>query len=321
MPSTAPEPVLHVVAGAIRRGDQVLLARRHDHAHQGGLWEYPGGKLDVGETPEQGLRRELHEELGIDVRACRPLIRIPWTYPDRRVLLEVFTVSEFSGEPHGREGQPLQWTDIDRLDELDFPAANRGITRALQLPPYYLITPEPARPRRDWLDAIRHYAEAGGTLIQLRAKTLDSSDLQTLATQVRKLLWSRNNIKLLINGDPDLAATLGCGLHLTSTQLHTLHQRPDNIPGLIAASCHTPADIHHANTLGLDFIVLSPILEAKHPDQPLLGWHQFATLTAEATMPVYALGGISRTDLDASLSSGGQGIAAIRGLWPGRVGS
>ena len=108
--------VVHVAAAALVDDDgRVLLARRADEAHQGGLWEFPGGKLERDESIDDGLRRELHEELGIDIVSHRPLIRVRHDYDDRSVLLDVHRVDAGRGEPHGREGQPLAWVAVDEL--------------------------------------------------------------------------------------------------------------------------------------------------------------------------------------------------------------
>lgn len=318
MPSTEPDPTpLQVVAGVLRRDGKVLLSRRHVDAHQGGLWEYPGGKLEAGEGLEQGLVRELHEELGVEATAWRPLISVPWDYPDRRVVLHVFIVTGFSGEPHGREGQALSWVPMADVTGMPMPAANHAISRALLLPSCYLITPEPIGARRDWLDALRRYVSAGGRLIQLRAKGLGARERAALAGQVLGILTAWPEVRLLINGDVELARRLGTGLHLTGEQLRALGGRPAGIAGLVAGSCHDAGDIERANALGLDFIVLSPVREGKGRDTSLLGWDGFAALTAKARMPVYALGGVGRQDIDQAVAAGGQGIAAIRGLWPG----
>jgi 8-oxo-dGTP diphosphatase len=119
-----------VAAGVILRDRQVLIARRH----QGGLWEFPGGKLEEGESVPQALTRELKEEIGITVETAEPLLQISHDYSDKQVLLDFWTVSAFSGEPEGREGQSLQWCDLDRLREREFPAANVPVVdRLLEL--------------------------------------------------------------------------------------------------------------------------------------------------------------------------------------------
>lgn len=110
----------------------ILITRRPDHVHQGGLWEFPGGKVEADETVEAALRRELHEELGITVRAAEPLLRIRHVYPDKTVLLDVWRVTAWRGEPHGREGQPLTWALPAKLAEFAFPAADESIIARLR---------------------------------------------------------------------------------------------------------------------------------------------------------------------------------------------
>ena len=125
---------VHVVAGAIADAQgRVLVSRRPEGVHQGGLWEFPGGKLEPGETPQRGLERELAEELGIQVLESRPLLQVHHDYGDRRVLLDVHRVTSFAGAPVGREGQPLAWRHLEDLDPRDFPAADGPIITALRL--------------------------------------------------------------------------------------------------------------------------------------------------------------------------------------------
>ena len=133
MPSTAVKQV-HVAVGVICDADQrILIARRADHLHQGGLWEFPGGKVEAGETVQEALVRELQEELAIAVatEGCQPLTEIHHDYGDKAVLLDVWWVREFSGEPQGAEGQPLQWVEPNTLNDYPFPAANRAIIDAI----------------------------------------------------------------------------------------------------------------------------------------------------------------------------------------------
>lgn len=123
---------LQVVVGIVAGADgTVLITRRSDDVHQGGLWEFPGGKVEHGESAIEALGRELHEELGIMLRAAEPLLQVDHTYPDRRVLLDVWRVTDFRGEPHGREGQPLVWVSPDEMEHFAFPAADAPIIAAL----------------------------------------------------------------------------------------------------------------------------------------------------------------------------------------------
>ena len=112
---------------------RIFLAKRLKNAHQGGLWEFPGGKIEAHETPVEALKRELAEELGIEIVSAEPFICIAFDYPDKAVVLEVFTVTGFQGEPWGREGQQTGWFELPELTGLDFPAANLRILEKLQL--------------------------------------------------------------------------------------------------------------------------------------------------------------------------------------------
>ncbi|MFT5605544.1 MAG: 8-oxo-dGTP diphosphatase [Paracoccaceae bacterium] len=123
--------LLHVAAGVILRDGQLLLSKRHKHAHQGGLWEFPGGKLEVSESTEQALARELREELGLVVRRAEPMMKVEHDYGDKKVLLDIWWVLDFDGEASGREGQLVQWCALANLAELSFPVANQCIVDEL----------------------------------------------------------------------------------------------------------------------------------------------------------------------------------------------
>jgi len=129
---TTNRPQLHVAVGVVLRQQQVLLALRHAKQHQGDKWEFPGGKLEANETAAQALQRELLEEIAIEVTACSPFMTLHYDYPERTVLLDIWLVTAFTGEPHGVEGQPLQWIDIADLHTLTFPDANQPIVAKLQ---------------------------------------------------------------------------------------------------------------------------------------------------------------------------------------------
>lgn len=306
---------IHVMAGVIENpAGEILIARRADKAHQGGLWEFPGGKLEPGETPEQALARELDEELGIQVRQCRPQIRIHHDYGDKQVFLDVWRVTAFSGQPHGREGQPVRWVRPEALGEFAFPLANRPIVTAAQLPAHYLITPEPTA-IGPWLAQLEAALEKGVRLVQLRAKSLDEAGLRELSREVvrRCRAWGAS---WLLNGQPELARACGAdGVHLPERELGTMSVRPEGLRW-VAASCHGPDSLRQARERGCDFAVLSPVQATlTHPDSAALGWERFGHWVENAGLPVYALGGLQRDDTSLSWRHGAQGIAAMRGLW------
>jgi 8-oxo-dGTP diphosphatase len=310
--------IIHVMAGAIADANgRILVGKRPDHVHQGGLWEFPGGKLEPGESPEQGLARELAEELGIQVRTSRPLIRVHHDYGDRHILLDVHRVDDYAGVPHGREGQPLAWLAPEDMDPAAFPAADRPIITALRLPTFMLITGEDPGQPNEFLARLGRALEAGARLVQLRAHRLPTNDYAHLA-QAACDLCDRKGARLLLNRDPtEVANVARHGLHLNSRVLMGLRARPGRAGELIGASCHDPAQLARAAELGLDYALLSPVKPtASHPGAGPLGWETFAAWVDPVPLPVYALGGLTADDLNDAFQHGAQGIAAIRGLWP-----
>ncbi len=295
---------------------EVLLTRRPEHVHQGGLWEFPGGKVEAAETIQAALRRELHEELGITVLSARPLIRIRHAYPDKRVLLDVWRVDRYLGEPRGLEAQPLRWATPEAMNRLRFPAADVPIINALRLPSFYLITGDPADRPAVFLHCLERALQRGIRLLQLRARQLPEPALLDLYRQARTLA-KHYEATLLLNGSPEQALAIQAdGVHLSARRLLELQSRPLPADRWVAASCHTETELCHACRLGLDFVVVSPVKPTRsHPDTPPLGWAGLQALTEMANLPVYALGGMTSDDLEQSWRHGAQGIAAIRSLW------
>jgi len=137
MPTTVPEhpspqAILVVAAVILDARNHCLLALRPKHKHQGGLWEFPGGKVERDEAPFDALRRELFEELELEVRGAEPLLVTTHDYDDKRVTLDVWVVRDFTGEPRGMEGQELRWYAPDELRSVNFPAANYPIVQAVE---------------------------------------------------------------------------------------------------------------------------------------------------------------------------------------------
>lgn len=307
---------VHVAVGVLEdaRG-RVLIARRPEHVHQGGLWEFPGGKVDAGETLEQALRRELWEELAIRVLRTEPLIRIPHHYADKSVLLDVHKITEFAGVPQGNEGQPVRWVDPMDLGLYHFPAANAAILTALKLPDQMLIT-GPSASLDEALRNAERALQSGIRLLQLRSPALSEIDYAALAHPLAALCQHYNALFICNTHIAHWRKLQLGGLHLNERQLWQCSVRPvpDNV--LLGASCHDAQSIDQANTLGVDYLTLSPVAPtASHPGAPPLGWQRFAQLTARAKVPVYALGGMTPADVVKARRQGAQGIAGIRFGW------
>jgi 8-oxo-dGTP diphosphatase len=294
---------------------RVLLGRRHPAAHQGGLWEFPGGKVEPDETAREALTRELREELGISPTVCRPLIRVPHRYPRYAVLLEVWRVDAFSGVPRGLEGQPITWVEPHRLASIPMPAANRPVATAARLPSLYLITPEP-EDTAAFLLRLERQLRTGIRLVQLRARRMASTALRQLA-QESLSLCQRYRAELLLNAEPELVEEAGAhGVHLTGAQLMGLERRPLGRGKWVAASCHDAEELAKAREIGADFAVLSPVLLTRsHPGAEPLGWEAFRKLVEPCPFPVYALGGMRPQHLPIAFEHGAQGIAAISAFW------
>lgn len=308
---------MHVAAAVIIDDTgRILVSQRAEHAHQGGLWEFPGGKLEPGETAQLALARELEEELGIRPTESEPLIRIRHAYDDRLVVLDFFRVTAYQGEAKGREGQPLCWMLPEEMVAETFPAADRPVITALQLPKYYLITGANPRKVPEFLESLSLALTQGIRLVQLRAHQLADAAYRQLIAEVLPMCRSRE-VKLLINRAESILDWHGeaDGLHLTSSNLNSLTLRPSGA-GLIGASCHNLQQLKKAETLGLDYALLSPVrATSSHPGSPNLGWAKFAAWVEQVNLPVYALGGMERDDLSIAISRGAQGIAGISTFW------
>lgn len=310
---------MHIAVGVLRndRGE-VLIARRAKDRHLGGCWEFPGGKLEPGEDVQAALRRELREELGVAITTARPLISIRHRYPDRAVLLDCWRVNGWEGAVHGREGQPIAWVRPEALEERRFLPADRPIITAARLPSLYLISPEPGPDLDAFLARLDARLEAGVRLFQLRCRVVPPLRYRELV-RASRALCERRGAQLILNSarGRDLAHEAH-GLHLTSADLLALERRPLGRGLLVGASCHDAGEIEHAARLGLDFIVLGPLVATPtHPGARTLGFAGFAELVRAAPLPVYALGGLGPADLPQSWRAGAQGVAAIRGLWDG----
>lgn len=310
--------MLNVVAAVIHNPQgQILIAQRPLHKHQGGLWEFAGGKIDEGESATQALVRELQEELGITATHYRPLLTVEHHYTDKSVRLQVFRVTAFDGTAHGAEGQPTAWVRPDELANYPFPAANTPILKAAVLPDVYYITPEAAEVGRDLLTWLQTQLRANMWLC-LRAKSLSKADYLQLAQQVAELC-EQYHAKLFLHSHADLLDSVptAMGVHLPfalaalSTKIHTKEK-------YLVISTHNADELERAWQSGADFVTLSPVQPTlSHPQQAAMGWLQFAELMQQAKLPVYALGGMTHQDITQTHQLGGQGVAGIRGLFEG----
>jgi 8-oxo-dGTP diphosphatase len=302
--------MIEVAAGIlIDDRDRVLLMQRLPGKHLAGLWEFPGGKLEPGETIEHALVRELDEELGIEVLASEPLISLPWRYPEKSVRLHALRVTKWRGEPRAREGHPLRWSALRDIVVANMPPADAPIVAALRLPACYAIVDSEALPAQK---LVSRGDVRLRTLWQLRMPGATPGEIRR-AVQGALAVDPERRVSLLINHDVELARELGVGVHLKAAQLRRLRARPLPRDAWVGASCHDAGELELAAALGADFATLSPVCAtASHPDAKPLGWERFAQLAAGARLPIYALGGVGPDDLERARAAGAQGVAGIR---------
>ena len=316
-----PETVHVAVAAIVNDNDEVCISLRHEDAHQGGLWEFPGGKIEATESDEQALVREVKEELNLTVSALRPLITISHQYPDKLVCLHVYKVDEYQGHASGAEGQPVRWVAISALADYAFPAANSPIIKALQLPDRYLITGK-FSDSENFVKKLAAALSHNIKLVQLRLKTgsFDDVEQSVLLISEASKLCKQADAALMLNvpdnclSEIESRGIVYSGIHADSKMLRDISRRPAG--KLFSASCHNAEELNKAVSLGADFALLSPVQKtASHPDMDAMGWQAFSELVTSVELPVYALGGVSTEDLETAWRSGAQGIAAISALW------
>lgn len=286
-----------------------LLAQRPPGKVYSGYWEFPGGKAEAGEPAAQALSRELHEELGIDVDTAYPWITRVFTYPHGTVRLNFFRVTRWRGEPHPREDQAIAWQRPGAAMVAPMLPANAPVLASLALPPEYAITDAARWGTGAMLDRLERALERGLKLVQLREPGLGAEERRIFCENAIGRAH-RYGCKVMVKA-PHPAAD---GIHFTASQLMNLNEKPLGM--LAAASCHTREELERAMRLELDFAVLGPVkATASHPRAATMGWNAFAECVRGVTIPVYAIGGLARADLEDAWLAGAHGVAMIRGAW------
>lgn len=309
------KPYVEAAVAVLRRPDgRVLLGQRPEGKPWAGWWEFPGGKIETGETPFHALQRELQEELGIEATVAYPWLTRTFEYPERIVRLCFFIVPEWRGEPHGRENQQLSWQDPAHIQVGPLLPANEPILQALGLPAIYAITHLKEMGRERFFHSLHDALKQGLRLIQVREKQLDQAELEAFASEVIALCRPYG-ARVLLNGEIESARRIQAdGVHFSSRRLEALPARPEDL--LCGASCHSVQELQRAEQLGFDFVLLSPVKPTQtHPDVQPLGWDGFTGMMRDYSLPVYALGGLTRPDLYDAWSQGAHGIAMQRAVW------
>ena len=310
--------VIEVAAAVILRADgsEFLLAQRPQGKVYAGYWEFPGGKVEPGETVRAALVRELREELGISVSACSPWLTRVFTYPHATVRLNFWRVTAWNGEIG--IGAPLEHDAVDwqkcgkSASVTPILPANAPILKALALPTAMAITMGESEGVERQLERLEEALDKGLRLIQVRDKGWPFAQRLWFAEAVRRIAGQHGAL-VLINDDEDIARRIGAdGLHLSAAGLAACMQRPDF--DWVGASCHGADELRRAAELGLDYALLGPVLPTPtHPEATGLGWAGFARLITGTPLPVFALGGMKNAMFAAAQEHGAHGIALMRG--------
>ena len=310
--------VVEVAAAILLReidgNTEFLLAQRPRGKVYSGYWEFPGGKVEPGESLRQALLRELQEELGIKIDRAWPWLSCEFTYPHARVRLKFFRVTSWHGEILPIEHSGFVWMKIgDSAPVSPVLPANGPILRALELAATYALTNATENGIDNELARLDRALNNGLRLIQIRDKALPDVDRRNFATSVMQLARRFNDTIVLVNDDESLASEIGAhGLHISSDRLSQISQRPPF--EWVAASCHNAAELSLAAALNLDFAVLSPVLPtASHTQTQSIGWERFANLIERSSLPIFALGGMKPEMLELARQKGAHGLAMMRG--------
>lgn len=310
-------PAITVVAAIIRGEDgRICLSKRPDDKHQGGRWEFPGGKVEGGEPLSAALTRELHEELGMEDAMSTPFMTIAHQYPDLHVTLHFRDVTAWRGVPVGREGQEVRWFALRELPGLTFPAANQPVVTAITLPPLLAIAPETFS--QDELIAGIQQLDPHRSGLYLRSWTHHPAREAVLAAcrQQGLRVWLRADSPEGVAGEMPEGVF---GLHLPESVLRECSARPV-FNGVVTAACHDQTSLERAVSLALDGVLVSPVMPTPtHPGQSGLGWERAGQWVTGLPLACYLLGGVGPEDIGKARQHGAVGVAGVRAFWPDAV--
>ena len=305
--------VTEVAAAVIERGGEILLAQRPAGKPYPGFWEFPGGKIEPGEDALAALTRELKEELDITVTAATPWITRRYVYTHATVRLHFFRVTAWDGEPKPLEDQAIAWQKVERLTVSPMLPANAPVLAALALPAVMVVSNAGEVGIDNWIAKLSAHVAGERMLIQVREKGMERLRVQHLLSRALARAQPFGS-RVVVNGDCGHFPQ-ACGVHLSSAALMASQSRPEG--ELAGASCHDERELEQAGKLGLDYVVVGAVrATASHPGAPVMGWERFEQLIRGLSMPVYAIGGLTRADLGEAKRRGAHGVALMGAALP-----
>ncbi|OTG72339.1 dGTP triphosphohydrolase [Acinetobacter sp. ANC 4169] len=297
------KPIIHVAIAILLHQNKVLVGWREAKQHQGNKHEFPGGKVEQGETPLAACRREIYEEVGIGLHDWHAFDVIEHEYDDVIVNLHLFHAIVPTALLNEIQ-QPWTWYSREELLDLNFPKANLSVIQRLYWPHQIKISDQLETLRQLQQDQLLYWRVAGS---QQQISALAELSVEHLA-------------KLIVNVDiyqqlNTIQQAAISTIHLKQSQLMALKLGDLSIGKRYLAACHDLAAMQQAQQVGCDAILLSPVLPtATHPDAVALGWEQFNLWVSQVDIPVFALGGMQAGDLALAKEQGAYGIAGMRFL-------
>ena len=307
--------IVRAAAAVIQRQDGFLLmAQRPPGRGWSGWWEFPGGKIEENESPFEALQRELKEEINISANDATLWFERSYIYPDKKVYIYFFKVTDWTGEITSCENQLLDWQNPSYPSVAPILPTNLFVLKSILLPPVYAITNIAEMGETLFFERLKIKLEEGLKMIQVREKNLPYQDVKRIAQKILDLA-KPYQAKVLVNENEKLALDIGAdGVHYPSDSLSQLKQRPNF--SICSTSCHNLEELMMAQDLNMSFAVLSPIQKTEsHPTIDPVGWDFFSECANKLDIPIYALGGMTQETLATSWRYGGHGIAMQRAIW------
>ncbi len=305
---------IEVVAGAIRSDEgQILICLRPAHLEHGNLWELPGGKRKEGESRFRALRREVNEELGIEIISAVPLLRFAYRYPTKTIDFDVWEVSKWRGSARGCEGQKIAWVNSSELIHYAFPAANRTVVTALGLPRFACAIPDLRVSPAQYLGSLEKWIDAGPCCVILNNQLVIGGYNKRVLTEIGRFL-GRYDAKLIfeLSREQDAKGTNAIDVKL----LDSIRGHVD-CDTLIGFSCSTSTELVQAEQAGAELLLIGPFRSNGFETlNDTFGWSAVQDLVNNTVLPAFTFGSfLEPQDIARAILSGCQGVVLPFEVW------